>query len=264
MKKKKVIEIVDAPIIRLTELTEKVYEIFVKAPAIAEKAKPGQFVSIHLGKNHQIRRPFSIAGTNKGELRLVIKKTGRVTDALSRFLPGETISVMGPLGNSFECGDYKKIICVAGGAGIAPLLFLLQKEIKNRNFYLIFGVKTVKEAWYEEMFNSLKGFLLTTEDGSSHYAGRSTDYLLSTDQFFRAELMIAAGPLQMLKSYVSAFRFTEARGIVSLEAYMGCSLGACNSCVVKTSSGWKKVCQDGPVFDGKEIEFSSLEVPVES
>lgn len=263
MKIKEKIDILDAPVKSIRHLTDSIFEIYLDAPEIALKAKPGQFVSIHLGENHQLRRPFSIAGVKEGQVRLVIKKTGRVTKAMSRLSPGDLVSIMGPCGNSFDFGEKKKILCVAGGVGIAPLLFLIEKEVAKRDFYLIFGVKSVDDAWFEDIFTSLKGFLLTTEDGSSYYPGRAVDYLLSTDQFFKAEAMVAVGPLGMLEAYATALRYTEAEGFVSLEAYMGCSLGACNSCLVKTSSGWKKVCQDGPVFRCEEIDFKSLEVPNE-
>lgn len=251
--------ILDAIIVSRSDLTKSVFELWLEAPPIAERAKPGQFVSIHLGKDHLIRRPFSIAGTNGGNIRLVIKKAGRITSMMSALTAGQKISVMGPLGESFKLKKYERVLCVAGGIGIAPMLFLFQKEIKNQSFYLVLGVKNIEDTWYEDVYLGLSGFLLTTEDGSSNYPGRPTDYLLTTQNIFNAEIMLGIGPLSMLKNLSATSKNMNIESVISLENYMGCGLGACNSCLVHTKEGWKKTCIKGPAFKVNDIDFESLE-----
>lgn len=246
-------KVVNGSIVKNKPLTEHVFELYIDVGPEFGRPVPFQFVSLLYGENQQIRRPFSVAGYRDGVIRLIIKKAGRVTGKLSEARPGETISVLGPLGNGLQPGLEKKVLAVAGGSGIAPFLYLFEQSDRPP-VYLIYGVPTVDDAWFEDTFTELSGFLLVTEDGSSNYQGYPVDYLLNTANLFHPDLVVAVGPSPMLKALKNAMKYLECDFFVSLESYMGCSLGACNSCLVKTTSGWKRVCEEGPVFSLKELE----------
>lgn len=245
--------LVDGKVVKNRPLTNSMYELYIEVGAEFEEPVPFQFVSLLYDDNQQIRRPFSVAGFRDGVLRLVIKKAGRVTRRLAEVRPGETVSVLGPLGNGLELKPGKKVIAVAGGSGIAPFLYLFDRQ-SGPDIYLIYGVPSVDDAWFEDSYTDLSGFLLVTEDGSSGYHGYPVDYLLNTARLFQPDTVVAVGPGPMLAGVKNTMRYLDSQFFVSLESYMGCSLGACNSCLVKTTTGWKRVCEEGPVFNLEELE----------
>ncbi len=239
------------------KLTDEIFELKVVPEVEFPTPEPFQFATLHI-PGFELRRPFSIAGfeKEKNELRFVIKNAGRMTRELSGKASGERISILGPLGTCFDYSKYERILCVAGGVGIAPFLYLFQMKATEMNFSLIYGVKTVDSAWYEEIYTDLKGFLLVTEDGSSGYEGYPVDYIFSVTSYFKPDCIIAVGPEGMLKSLKTVSLQLELDVFVSLENYLGCALGACGSCLVKTVTGdYVKVCEEGPVFNIESLEI---------
>jgi dihydroorotate dehydrogenase electron transfer subunit len=259
--------LVEATVASVARLTARdVYEIWLEAPTIAERCEPGQFVGFHLGREEYgrtqtIRRPFSIAGTRDGAIRIVFKRVGRVTSAMSDLAPGDRVSVVGPLGTGFAAVESahaivpEKVLVIAGGVGIAPILFYIQKMLPERKVSIVWGARTVDDAWYEDAFLDLSGFLLATEDGSSKYPGRAVDYMFAIEQLFHPDAFVGVGPKPMLQAMTRALSRDERPVFVSLETYMGCGLGGCCSCLVRGVDGWKKACVDGPVFLASEIEL---------
>lgn len=250
----------DASIKKIEQVARDTFEMQIVPESPIEEPKPFQFVSLLYG-NYQLRRPFSIAGFDGESLRIVFKVRGRMTSELSKAKPGEKLSVLGPLGKPIQVREFQRILAVAGGVGIAPFLYFISKESSNRDISLIYGVRTLDDAWYEDAFTELKGFLLVTEDGSSNYHGYAVDYIFSVAKYFNPDLIIAVGPSQMLPAVRTASIQLGVPALASLEPYMGCGLGACCSCLVKTvDGGYVKVCTDGPVFNLNELVLEVDEI----
>lgn len=239
----------------IEKLTNQIFGLEISISENFPKPKPFQFAGLYYG-DFQLRRPFSFAGYREGLLRFVIKKSGRMSELLSYAKPGDEVSVLGPLGKSPELSSYKRILCVAGGVGVAPFLYFFEEQVQEKDIFFIYGVRTLDDAWYENIFTDLKGFLLVTEDGSSNYYGYPVDYVLTISSLFKPDALLAVGPTKMLLSLKPLLNQVNFPIYVSLETYMGCSLGACGSCVIKhKEKGYAKVCTDGPVFRLDEIEL---------
>lgn len=243
-------------------------------PKIAQQAYPGQFADIRLSDNFEplLRRPFSIhkvmgKGRRPWAIEILYEVVGKGSAVLSRKKAGEYLDVIGPLGNGFDCNSqFAKshlAILVAGGMGVAPLVFLAEKlterktrkQTKRKTIVLI-GAKTKKMLICEKEFKNLGCEVkISTDDGSSGFKGTVTELLKYQQSTVNSELLTiyACGPRPMLKeiSRISAAYNIPAE--ISLEEHMACGIGACLGCVVNTKSGFKRVCKEGPVFDADEI-----------
>jgi dihydroorotate dehydrogenase electron transfer subunit len=180
---------------------------------------------------------------------------------------GESLSVLGPLGKGFELPQNDQMpILVAGGMGIAPLLSLAQ-SIKTSDVQIMMGVGTADEIIsIDEIVDRHVEVSVATDDGTKGYAGPVTDLLeeyLKLHEPRKDSLPIfTCGPLPMLKSVALIINDRDVSCQVSLEAAMACGLGACQGCVIKTSSKDKihyyHVCKDGPVFPVQAIDWNVL------
>lgn len=245
--------LVDGKIVSIKQLSKEVYEAKLSLPDEFEEPAPFQFVGILYG-NYQLRRPFSVAGFKDGTLRLVFKVRGRMTGDLSRARAGETVSILGPLGRGFYAEGFSRILAVAGGVGIAPFLYFIEKMGRKKDISLIYGVKTAEDAWFEDVFTDLKGFLLVTEDGSSGYPGYPVDYLIAVSEHFKPDSVLCVGPEAMFGALKTVSEQIKVPAFASLEPYMGCGMGACCSCLVRLSEGrYVKACTEGPIFNLSEI-----------
>ena len=234
------------------------------AAAIARQAKPGQFVNIRMTDFVEplLRRPFSIHQIKVTRVKVIYKILGAGTQILAARKAGEVLDIIGPLGNGFDCspasGKLKKTspILVAGGMGVAPLVYLAQK-LKAHPPLVLIGAKTKDQVICQKEFKSLGCRVrVATDDGSSGFKGKVTDLLqsilLSTIDS-RPSTIYACGPHPMLKTVVLCAAENKIVTQLSLEEHMACGVGACLGCVVLTKNGYKSVCKDGPVFGGQEI-----------
>ncbi len=245
-------------------VTGPYYRLQIYSPQICKKARPGQFVMLKTGETLDplLRRPFSIHKINKDKtIDVLYKVVGKGTRLLSDFKKDMDIDVIGPLGNGFKINKkIKSHILVAGGIGIAPLLFLakeLLKDKKNR-IALFIGAQHKKDILCLQDFKRLKAEVkISTEDGSIGKQGLISELFemfLSAYKEQKAEVY-ACGPKGMLREIS---RLASIKGIpcqVSLEERMACGLGACLGCAIETTDGYKYVCNDGPVFDAGEIAW---------
>ncbi|MBI5345368.1 MAG: dihydroorotate dehydrogenase electron transfer subunit [Deltaproteobacteria bacterium] len=235
---------------------------------------PGHFVMLKVsdGLDPFLRRPLGVynvlggkgAGAFRGGgIELLYKVVGKGTKILSLKRPGESVGVLGPLGNGFPtaCRPSRKAIIIGGGMGVVPL-YLLAKRLKN--VAMLFGVRTKKEAALVKDFKGLEiKLLLSSEDGSIGHKGLVTDLLRR--EITPASVIYACGPLGMLKSVSVIAGGVRARCYVSLERSMACGIGVCLGCAVKASAHKEKadkeyrmVCSDGPVFNAEDIDWGSL------
>lgn len=241
-------------------------------------AEPGQFFMIQSGISHDplLKRPFSIYSVRDQYLGFLYRIRGKGTRSLSQFREGDTLQILGPLGNSYPqpSGDF---IAVAGGIGIASLLPFMRKYSKRA--FLFYGAVSNDElVMLEEVRNLSKELFITTDDGSDGQKGWITeavkDFLFSSRFTRRALQVYACGPVQMLKALSEV---TNLRGLlchVSMEEHMACGTGACLGCMVKVRNKgkgqraegeegrqniedrewvYKRVCKEGPIFNLEDI-----------
>jgi len=251
-----------AKLIKNIEVIQKYYKILLYCPQIARIAKPGQFVEIKVSDNYEplLRRPFSIHRVKGNNIEILYEVLGKGTDILSQRKIGEYLDVIGPLGNGFNyrlpITDYRLPILVAGGMGVAPLMFLAEKLAEVKISVLI-GAKTKNHIFCEKEFKKLGCTLkISTDDGSRGFKGTATDLLknilLLTNNEKRLTIY-ACGPRPMLEEISRISRKHHIWAQISLEEHMACGIGICFGCAVKTRHGYKRVCKEGPVFNADEI-----------
>ena len=233
----------------------------VEAPDIAAIARPGQFVTVQCGQELTLRRPLSIHQVaNSGELHLLFSIVGKGTSWLSHRQEGETLDLLGPLGNGFSIEPAsRKLILVAGGIGIAPLTFLAQQALsEGKAVTLLLGARTAAGLYPQRLLPGGTQTIFATEDGSSGTKGLITDIL--PDFVDWADQIYACGPLAMYQTIATQRQQRHAKKPVqvSLEVRMGCGLGACYGCSIRTKRGMKQVCRDGPVFDLDDIIWQEV------
>jgi dihydroorotate dehydrogenase electron transfer subunit len=231
----------------------------LKCPEIVSKAKPGQFIMIRCDGECVLPRPFSIHNVNNEGIALcfVVRDGGKGTTWLSQRAPNDEVEFFGPLGNGYTLfSNSKKLLLVAGGMGLAPLCFLAQEKIKNGcSVTLLYG--TANESRYSDNLLPAGIKLVTvTENGIVGRKGMVTDIL--PEFVAQADQIFACGPLPMYKAMAQMPELKDKSVQVSLETRMGCGLGVCYGCTIKTRSGLKQVCRDGPVFDLKDIIWDEL------
>jgi dihydroorotate dehydrogenase electron transfer subunit len=254
---------VSATVISNTELMPGYYLICVDSPDIVAASKPGQCVTVRCGEELTLRRPFSIHQiTKSGQLYLFFKIIGEGTTSLSTCREGEKLDILGPLGNGFHVKSTStKLLLVAGGIGIAPLTFLAQQALaEEKTVTLLLGAHARNELYPQKLLPNAAKTIVTTEDGSYGEKGKVTDilsrYVDSVDQIY------ACGPLAMYKEMAKQRQKWQRKKPtqISLEVRMGCGLGACFSCSIKTRNGMKRVCLDGPVFNLDDITLEEVRI----
>jgi dihydroorotate dehydrogenase electron transfer subunit len=240
-----------------TEPMPQSHLLWLEAPGIASQAKPGQFVMVRCGENdeHPLRRPFSIHQREGDKIALLFNVVGGGTRWLSQRTSGDKLDLLGPLGNSFSISHgTKKLLVIAGGIGIAPLVFLAEEAAKQGlSVTLLYG--TASAAQLYPHLPKVK-LVTTTEDGSAGKKGMITNLL--PDFIKEADQSFACGSLAM---YQTMAKMPELKGKsvqISLEVRMGCGLGVCYGCTVKTKNGLKQACQDGPIFELNDILWEEL------
>jgi 2-polyprenylphenol hydroxylase and related flavodoxin oxidoreductases len=230
---------------------------------LAKSSRPGQFVEIKCSESGDVllRRPLGVHRIFPGGIEVLYEVLGKGTTCLSSRKSGEMLDVIGPLGKGFEFSRTKKpALLIAGGMGVAPLLFLAESMAKKKvRPYVVIGAKTASHILCEKEFKRLGCFVMTsTEDGSKGHKGYATDVMRHLLLIIRcrASGIYACGPHPMLKAVA---HIAESSGVpcqVSMEERMACGVGVCLGCPVKVNKGgYKMACKDGPVFDAKEIAW---------
>jgi dihydroorotate dehydrogenase electron transfer subunit len=253
---------VSAPVVSSVEVLPDIYLIWLEAREIAENARPGQFVMVGCGGDIFLPRPFSVHRVDGSQFALLFSVVGKGTSRLSQLKKGDTANIFGPLGNRFHIDPgAKNLLLVAGGMGIAPLYFLAETAAgEGKKVTLINGARTrdhllpvsLPQRYYEKGLPPAgMNVVCATDDGSEGFKGLATQlvphYLKDIDQIF------ACGPAAI---YQSMAKMPELKGKdvqLSLEIMMGCGVGVCYGCTIKTKSGLKQVCKDGPVFEMGEV-----------
>ncbi len=206
-----------------------------------------------------LRRPFSLHRKERGKLALLFNRVGQGTHWLAKRQKGDSLDLLGPLGNGFSVPPKSRhLLLVAGGIGLAPLFFLAQRELNlGRQVTLLLGARSASLLYPEALLPPGIESVVATEDGSAGRKGLVTDLL---PQFSSgADQIFACGPLPMYRT-MSKMNLGKPVQVV-LEQMLGCGVGACRGCSVETQTGLKRVCREGPVFNLEEILWEKVKEP---
>ncbi len=214
----------------------------------------GQFFQIQLGDGfeHLLNRPISIADYRNDELLLIIKIIGEGTALLSKKKIGDELIVFGPLGKKIKIAK-KKSLVVAGGIGVAPLFFLGQKlSEKHIDFAFVFGAKNPEELILKQEIAKLTDRVIYITESGARKKGTALSALREID-ISEFEICYACGPKAMLKELQSMKLTIPVQ--VFCEDFLGCGCGLCLGCAIKYYGEYRRICEDGPVFELRGIEF---------
>ena len=253
----------NAVVISQEMLADGIFSMWLRTEA-AQMAVPGQFISMYTNDGTKLLpRPISICEIDKekGALRVVYRVTGEQTGTkqFSEMKAGDTIPVIGPLGNGFplEKAEGKKAFLMGGGIGVPPILEL-SKQL-NCEKQIVMGYRDAN-TFLKDQFEANGTVYVSTEDGSVGTKGNVMDAI--RENGLSADIIYACGPTPMLRAIKN---YAESNGIecyISLEEKMACGIGACLACVCKskekdhhTNVHNKRICKDGPVFLSTEVEI---------
>jgi ferredoxin--NADP+ reductase len=245
------------------ELCEKVHQFKIEAPHLVRKAKAGQFVILRQNERGE-RVPMSIGGLDreKGILTVVIQEVGKTSAAMNRMKTGDSFAdVVGPLGRPTHMEKFGHCVCLGGGVGIPPIypIVLALKELDNKVTTII-GARTRDLLIFEkELSEASDELLISTDDGSYGTHGFVTTVLQKLiDDGVRINMVMAVGPVPMMKAVVNTTREPKIKTYVSLNPIMVDGTGMCGSCRVTVGGKTKFACVDGPDFDGHEVDFEEM------
>lgn len=242
-------------------IAKDIYSLWLQTDKIAAQARPGQFVSVYCNDGgHLLPRPISLCEINqeKGTLRLVYRVVGKGTEMFAALKAGDSVEVLGPLGNGFpmEEAEGKRVFLIGGGIGVPPMLETA-KQLKGEPV-LVMGYRD--ELFLTDEMKKAGELVIATEDGSAGTKGNVLDAIREND--LKADMIFACGPKPMLRALKAYGLENNIPCYVSMEERMACGVGACLGCVCQSTEvddhsqvKNKRVCKDGPVFLSTEVEL---------
>ncbi len=261
--------ILSGEIISNEKYSDNLYRMEVFSPYICKNTAAGQFVNIKCSREGilqpLLRRPFSIFAIeekfNVFSVLYVVKGIG--TKFMSGLKRGDILDFAGPMGNGISLdGSRDSLLLIGGGIGIAPLNFLAKlAAASKKSVFFAAGFKDNNyKRWEKDLIELKVEYSICTEDGSWGEKGMVTDYIRGNLRVFSDHDIYCCGPKDMLKDIQRIYSQESTKVIALLEERMVCGVGVCAGCVVKVKKGknsfsYKKVCQDGPAFDLKEVIF---------
>jgi len=256
----------DFEIVAREDYSDVTYMLEVRHPLMARAAKPGQFVIV-MSHPEGERIPLTIADfdAEEGTITLVIQAVGKTTLEMQRDCRVGThlYGLAGPMGIPSHVGDAKKVICVGGGLGVAPV-FPQARAMKQNGAYVIgvLGFRNKDLIFWEDKFRSIcDELIICTDDGSAGLKGFVTDGIRAAmEKHPDIDEVVAIGPPLMMKASADATRSAGIKTMVSLNPIMVDGTGMCGGCRVKIGDVVKFACVDGPDFDGHQVDFDDLMV----
>ncbi|MEE3392868.1 MAG: dihydroorotate dehydrogenase electron transfer subunit [Lachnospiraceae bacterium] len=257
-------------VLSCSEISDGIFDLSLQVPGDKDGGKAyqeteaGQFVDCYMNDGaHLLPRPVSICGFDRENniLRLVFRVVGQGTDYMSRLKAGESLNVLGPLGNGYKLKDGVNVL-LGGGVGIPPMLEL-SKELKaaypDSRITAVLGYRT-DDLFLAAEFEKYADVIIATDDGTAGFHGNVIDAL--KDSKVKPDNIYACGPLPMLRGVKSYGASVNAYTQISLEERMACGVGVCLGCVCNTTetdthSNVKntRVCTDGPVFEAGYVDI---------
>lgn len=251
--------------------TPTYFRIGLTCSAAYSEAIPGQFVTLHIPGNMTplLRRPFSIHRLIKTNgmvsgIEILYKVVGGFTEKLTRIPPKSQLDLLGPIGKGFTISNTtRKAAFVAGGIGVAPLIFLADSMaatgIHLSDSIVCLGGRTSDDILCKHVFSSLDlNIFTTTDDGSLGEKGIVTQPLEKWLTSNQPDMIYACGPMPMLRAVADIAHKNSLPCEISIETIMACGLGACMGCAVnknEKTDTYQHVCIDGPVFDASKLTF---------
>ncbi len=226
------------------EISPGIYEIILEGDFLGS---PGQFYMVKgwNGLDPFLPRPLSICDLESRKLKLLYEVKGRGTHIIGNLKKGDRLSLLGPLGNTFDLQEEGKIALVTGGIGIAPMLYLAKNLSGGIDIYSGFR----NNAYFLDQIKPyIKNTFIATEDGSTGHKGFVTE-LFQPEEY---DLVYCCGPTEMINVVLKLCK-GKVPIYVSMESRMACGIGACLGCAVGTTRGMARVCKEGPVFKGGEL-----------
>lgn len=245
------------------QLSEKVFQIRVQAPLIAEERQAGQFIMLQTQEDYGERIPLTIADADpvEGSITLIFQVVGRSTLELSHMDVGQDIPVLvGPLGSPTHVSHLGRVVCVGGGIGVAPLHPIAQAFHQAGNQVdVIMGARSKELVILEQEMKKIADQLIVcTDDGSYGRQDLVTVPLREMCEVSPPDLVVAIGPPVMMKFCSETTRPFGVKTIVSLNTIMVDGTGMCGGCRVNVGGEVKFVCVDGPEFDGHLVDFDNM------
>ncbi|MBD5156254.1 MAG: dihydroorotate dehydrogenase electron transfer subunit [Butyrivibrio sp.] len=239
-------------------LSDGIYDMWIRTSNIAEKSVPGQFVSVYSKDGSRLLpRPISICETDVQRLRLVYRVVGKGTKEFSEYQPGDSIHILGPLGNGFPIQEGKKAILIGGGIGIPPMLELAKRIYDEKE--IVVGYRN-SDTFLDRELKLYGNLTVATDDGSLGTHGTVIDAIKSNG--IEGDVIYACGPTPMLRAVKEYAAENGIEAWLSMEERMACGIGACLACVCRSAEidghsqvHNKRVCADGPVFNAAEVEL---------
>ncbi|HSM21664.1 MAG TPA: sulfide/dihydroorotate dehydrogenase-like FAD/NAD-binding protein [Rubrivivax sp.] len=251
-------------IVARQDFSDVTYLLEIEHPMMAKAARPGQFVIV-MSQEHGERIPLTLADFDaaKGTVTLVIQAVGKTTQEMQRDCQvGSTLyALVGPMGVPSHIGKARKVVCVGGGLGVAPV-YPQARAWKESGAYVI-GVIGFRNKslmfWHDKFAAVCDELIVCTDDGSAGLQGRVTAGLeQAIAKHPDIEEVVAIGPPVMMKGCAEVMRPHGIRTVVSLNPVMVDGTGMCGGCRVKIGEQVKFACVDGPDFDGHLVDFVDL------
>jgi len=263
-------------LLRVYDLTDKdkLFLFRFVEPEMAEKwtFKPGQFVQLSLPGLGEVPISICSSPTRKAFFELCIRRVGRVTAKIHELKPGDIVGIRGPYGNGFPVEKFEglDLLIVAAGIGMAPLrsvfLYAMDNRWKFGNITVIHSAKYGKELVFAKELEAMKDIaeaenvkiiLTTTRDPEwKGLKGRASEHLDKVNVDPSRCAVVICGPPRMYRSMFERLMkegYDPRKIFVTLERRMKCGVGKCGHCIAGTSTSWKYICKDGPVFDYYDI-----------
>jgi len=251
-------------IVKREDFSDVTFLLEVKHPMMAKAANPGQFIIIRLDEDGE-RIPLTIADYDRdaGTITMVIQAIGKTTKEMQAecHKGGFIETMVGPMGEPSHLADAKKVICVGGGLGVAPV-FPQLRAFKEQGAYVIgvIGFRNKELVFWKDKFEEYcDELIICTDDGSIGIKGLVTDGIkMSIEKHGDIDEVIAIGPPIMMKFCAETTRPYGVKTMVSLNPIMVDGTGMCGGCRVTVEGKKRFACVDGPDFDGHQVDFDEL------
>lgn len=237
-------------IIENIEISKNIYKVVVERK---DNIIAGQFYMLRSwGEEPYLSRPISVHSFSEETIEFLYEVRGRGTEYFSELKTGDTMEILGPLGNGFDMDKIKgKVAIVTGGIGIAPM-YQVMKDLKDSKIDFFAGFR--EESYcVEYMSKFAENTIIATESGKEGYKGYVIDKLDPS----KYDYILTCGPTPMMNVLKKICEEKDIPLYVSMESNMACGIGACLGCTCNTVRGKERICKEGPVFLSKEVTLDA-------
>lgn len=250
-----------AAVLSQEEIAPGIFDMWIRT-TLAPAALPGQFLGVYPRDSATLLpRPISICETDPAgaALRIVYRVAGAGTAEFSRYRLGDSVALLGNLGNGFPVqeGVGKKVLLIGGGIGIPPLLELAKRLEAEKQIILGYRDSTL---FLKEDLEKHGAVYVATEDGSIGAKGNVMDAIAGNR--LGGDIIYACGPMPMLRAVQKYAAERQISAYISLEEHMACGVGACLGCVARTREKDRhshvhnaRICTEGPVFEAQAVDL---------